>query len=42
MRPETANIERDGMVVTVGISEVKLKGIFVVKPANPFRSTGKS
>ena len=32
LAPETANIERDGMVVTVGISEVKPGDIFVVKP----------
>ena len=41
LAPETANIERDGMVVTVGISEVKPGDIFVVKPGESIPVDGK-
>ena len=41
LAPETANIERDGMVVTVGISEVKPGDIFVVKPGESIPVDGE-
>ncbi|MCH3930298.1 MAG: hypothetical protein LKE16_05780 [Dialister sp.] len=42
LAPETANIERDGMVVTVGISEVKPGDIFVVKPGESIPVDGEN